>query len=112
MVSKVGNTSFSFGAVGGLLMFPAIPGCFPLVIISILFFFIAYKSFDLEKCKRNFLLISAFNFMVGNALYFTPHADNDGLDGYGLLIGVAAIIFSMAVLFNTIKLDDEAKRGS
>lgn len=95
----------SFGAVGGLFSFPAIPGCYPYVIGAVIFFFIAYKSYALEKCKNAFVIICAFNFLVGNALYFAPHADNGSFQGLGLLVSVIMVPASMIALAYIINLE-------
>ena len=95
---KAAGMSLSYGAVGGLLIVPAIPGYFPFIILPILLSFIAYKSYTLGKCKYAFVIISACNFIVGNGLYFAPHADDNGLQGYALLVAISVNITSMIAI--------------
>jgi len=109
MIKTGSGISMSFGAVGGLLALPAIPGYYPFVIVSIFLFFIAYKSYALEKCKNAFVIISAFNFLIGNALYFAPHADDDGLQGYGLLFMAVVATVSMIALAYIINLERDSE---
>lgn len=95
----------SLSAIAGLLAFPAIPGYFPFVIFPLIFSVLAYRSYGQESWKRTFIVVAALNFVVGNGLYFTPHADNDGLGVLGLLIAFLIFVPSLIARLRIYQLE-------